>query len=532
MQTVLERVVEDTLDERLQGVLRLFGFDQFSTEQDALIRASIAGQDVLGILPTGSGKSACFQIPGIMTGAKTLVVSPLIALQDDQVQALRRLGVKAFALHSGLSEARKMAVHYYFSTAPAGEPSFLYLSPELLLTETFHQRFDAIRFDRLVVDEAHCVSTWGDAFRPNYQRIRVATQRLRIPHRSAFTATTDPKIKRDIRMRIPLRPGFLTVEADPMRPNLLLSVERPTTALDNTVAVGKKRLVRFLQLLAAEKYAGPTIVYFTSRDGAYRAFMRMQRGIGLFFARRHGYSSYLFHAALPYEDKERALQGFLADEQPIVFATSAFGMGINRADVRQIIHYDVPQTLIDYAQQIGRAGRDGLPALCTTFMRRGDTFKRQLEQARWAAPTYDFVEYIHRNLIRAISKRPTMPERRRYDIQSFMHSIERRVRASDKIQYKETYLTRAHTAVAMLQRIGIIHEDGDGLAVYQIMPGTRQHAALLERTQMHARMLVREQERLKIFFGAPHPDQRKLWNILRTDSDIEPSEEQEEQVEP
>lgn len=514
------------VDGQLRHALQLFGFEKFTPDQDKLIRASIAGRDVLGILPTNGGKSACYQVPGIETRSRTVVVSPLIALQDDQVQALRKLGIKAFALHSGLSEAKRAAVHFYFSTAARNEPSFLYLSPELLLTETFHQRFDGVGFDRLAVDEAHCVSTWGDAFRPDYQRVRVASQKLKIRICSAFSATVDPKIKRDIRKRIPLRPDHLVVEADPMRPNLELAVRTvPAENISNT-EFGARRFRELSQLLCRDDRAGATIVYCSSRDLAFRTYMRMQKGSGIYVARKYGYSTYLFHAALPYEDKQHALTGFLNDERPIIFATSAFGMGINRPDVRQVVHYQVPQTLIDYAQQIGRAGRDGLPSLCTTLLREGDTFSRQLKKAAWDAPTYDVVESVHRNLASVLAKR-TRQEGRAYNIQSFMRYMEIRVAASERIQFKETYLTRIRAAMAILQRVGIIKEDGDGLVVYKIMPGTKQHADLLELTHMHARMLVREQERLRVFFGESRPDQRRLWDILRTDEDLEPRKEEE-----
>ncbi len=521
--TLAEPFNEGPVDEQLRGALQLFGFKQFSRKQEQLIRASIFGRDVLGVLPTGGGKSACFHVPGIVTGAKTLVVSPLIALQDDQVQSLRTRGVKAFALHSDLPGPRRQAVHYYYATAPKGEASFLYLSPEQLLTEAFHSRFDGVGFDRIAVDEAHCVSTWGDAFRPDYQRIRVAVRRLRIPHCSAFTATVDPKIKQDIRRRIPLRPGFLTVEADPMRPNLTLKVEFPASVEDHPVILGRKRFSRLLQLLQ-EGYVGPVIVYCASRDGAYQAFARMQQEAGRWVARTRGYSTYLYHAGLPYEDKQSVLRGFLNDKRPIVFATTAFGMGVSRPDVRQVIHYQVPPTLIDYAQQIGRAGRDGLPALCTTFCLEGDGFGRQAERAKWGAPTYDFVEVVHRNLVRVLANR-TRSEGRKYNIRSFLDYMRLRIENS-QVKFKASYLDRVNTAVAILQRAGVISEDGNGLSVSGISPGSKKHDRLIGLTHMRWRMLVREQERLRVFFGNPDQDQSRLWEILRRDEDLDPEKEE------
>jgi RecQ family ATP-dependent DNA helicase len=518
----------EEIAEGLQDALRLFEYEALSPEQEKLITTSIEGRDVLGVLPTGGGKSACFQIPGIVTRSKTLVISPLIALQEDQVRRLRKLGIKAFCLHSGLTDARKMAVYYYFKNPPPGEASFLYLSPELLLTEAFHERFDGVRFDRIAVDEAHCVSTWGDAFRPDYQRIRVAVQRLRIPHCAAFTATVDPKIERDIRRRIPIRPGFLKVAADPMRPNLTFAVTRPASVEDHTTLMGRRKFNRLLSLLSKEEYAGPTIVYCSSRDATVNLWSRVQKGRDYWFCREKGYTSYVFHAGLPYEDKELALEGFLNDPKPLIFATSAFGMGIDRADVRQVIHYHVPQTLIDYAQQVGRAGRDGKPSLCTTFHLLGETFEARTTKSRWDVPTYDFVEMIHRKL-RVVLGKYDQKERRRYNIRTFANHMRIRVEASKTITWKNQYLNRVNSSLAMLQRVGVIRESGDGLVVFDITPGSKPHLDLIAMTEMEARKLIREADRLVRFFDSPSPDQNLLWEIIRTDE--YPVQEKEEEHE-
>ena len=516
MQTeVAERLAESDQASRLQDVLQLFGYTNLKPEQSTVIEAIIAGEDVLAVLPTGYGKSACFQIPGVVTRSRTLVVSPLIALMENQVRQLRKLGIKAFCLHSDLTEARKLAVYYYFAHLPPGEPCFLYLSPEQLLTDVFHQRFDGV-FDRLAVDEAHCVSTWGDAFRPDYQRIRVAVQRLRIRQCAAFTATVDPKIERDIRKKIPLRPGFVRVEMDPFRANLRLEVVSPALYDDPACVVGSKKLARLLRLLDRTEYIGPTIVYCSTREGSASLWSRMRKRYAWKTLNPHGYTTYLFHAGLPYEDKDLALEGFMNDDRPIIFATSAFGMGIDRPDVRQVIHYSAPTTLIDYAQQVGRAGRDGLSSLCTMFHLQDDILERRAVRQRWNVPTYDFVEGVHRRMRAVLSKFPQQ-QRRRYNIHTFTNIMRRLVEANDRIRSKDAYLTRVKAAIGMLQRVGVILEDGDGLAVFDIIPGSQTHLRLLEMTQMEERKLERESDRLVRFFDSPNPNQRLLWDILRTD---------------
>jgi len=499
-------------DGRVQAVMKQFGYKALSPEQAQLIEASIAGRDIFGVMPTGSGKSACYQIPGIVTRARTLVISPLIALLEDQVRSLRRVGVKAFAYHSGMTEASKKAVEAYFVSSPRGEASFLYISPELLLTEKFRKRFVGVVFDRIAVDEAHCVSTWGSGFRPDYQRIRLAATRMRIPHCAAFTATVDTKIEADIQKRIPLRSDFLKVEADPMRPNLLLSIEEPSGDGDSNSLYGRKKFARLQELISAPEYAGPAIVYCSSKDGAASLYVRLRAMRGLM--KRYEYTPYLFHAGLPQDDKYEALRGFKEDKRPLIFATSAFGMGVDRRDIRQIIHYNTPFTLIDYAQQIGRGGRDGAACLCTTFISRSDYHDRALERLVWESPEYDFVERVLNNLRRCLD-RLDKEVRSRYNLRSFILRMQAVIERNERIKHKERYMRRVRTSIGMLRELDLIHEDSDGLAVFNIVPGGEHHKALLEKTQMHERMLIREAERIGGFFESPVADQQLLWDILR-----------------
>lgn len=492
-----------------------FGFSSLHPEQAMLIRASIAGQNVLGILPTGGGKSACYQIPGVVTRARTLVISPLIALQDDQVRALRKIGIKAFALHSGLDAVRQQAARFYFRNMPGGEPAFLFVSPEMLLGTAFMEQFADAHFDRIAVDEAHCVSTWGNSFRPDYQRIGLAAQRLNIPHCAAFTATIDPRIERDITLRLPLGTNFLRVEADALRPNLRLEYEWVGENETSTQKRAMAKANRLMHLLCSKQFGGPAIIYARTRDSAAGLYFRLRKHYGHDLARR-GISTHLFHATLPYDDRQRALEAFLTHERPIVMATSAFGMGINRANVRQVIHYNPPFTLLDYAQQIGRAGRDGKEALCTTFRFREMIPEQQAAVAKFRVPSYEHTERVLARLVGTLDKLPEA-DRANYNVRTFLIRERARIERSEKITRKASQLQLVMTAVSLLQKAGVIIENSEGVTLHPVEPGGEVHGALLEATQMRERMEAREEQRLAAFFGAENPDQALLWSLLRAD---------------
>lgn len=494
----------------LQEVLAQFGISKLTAHQTSLIGASLEGQDILGVLPTGAGKSACFQIPGVMLGVRTLVISPLIALQDDQVQALRKVGVKAFAFHSNQTEGQRLSTLFYFAT-PRDEPAFLYISPELLLSEIFNEHFRGVRFDRLVIDEVHCVSTWGDSFRPDYQRIALAARKMGIPHCAAFTAIIDPKIEEDIQRRLPLRPGYFKLVADPVRPNLTLRMDQPARREQAPTAIGRLKFGHLLSLLSDPEYAGPVLIYTNTREAAISLSARMHKQRP--FLKRTGYTPYLYHANVTYREKELALAGFLADERPLVIATTAFGMGVNRSNVRQVIHYQTPYNLLEYANQIGRAGRDGLPSLCTTFtyaIEHHDRRKHLLAEI----PTYAFVERVRDRLAGTVA-RLHGDERTHYNLRQFLIRTGHIVENNAHIPHKDMYMRRVHTAIALLQRQGIIAENESGLTIKRLpAPASKGHLALLEETRMHERMVVRQQEKSGKFFSNLDADQALLWKII------------------
>lgn len=492
----------------LQRALQVFSFEKLSDAQMELVQASVAGNDTIGILPTGHGKSACYQLPALITGERTIVISPLIALQQDQVRSLRMRGVKAFMLNSNMTEAEKTAVRFFFKSASPSCPAFLYVSPEMLLKDSFHHLFDDAGFVRLMVDEAHCVSTWGNSFRPDYGRIKTAAKRLGTRVCGAYTATADSQILKDIRARLPLRADAVLVNMDPARENLTLRQEFPASIEEPRTQRYEKKRKRLFELLTQGEHLGASLVYCGSRRGTDGLCEQLREIPDI--ARR--YSVYPYHAEMEFEQKQKTHEAFKLDERPLIVATSAFGMGVDRADIRQVIHYHLPKTLIDYAQQIGRAGRDGLPSLCTTLRFSGELLASE-GKAKAETPTINNVEYVYR-LLRGVLANKTRAEAKDYDLSIFRSYVQKRVDGNTEVKNKPAAIARLNAALVLLIKARVITEDG-GLTVAEFGQGLPGYEFLLKLTLMHERMLWREQERLRDFFSPQTISQSRLWELLR-----------------
>jgi ATP-dependent DNA helicase RecQ len=331
-------VTQDT-PQSLQDALRThFGFDRFRTGQEEAAAAILAGRDLVAVMPTGSGKSLCFQLPALLIDGTTVVVSPLIALMKDQVDGLRARGLAAAAVHSGIGAADRAAAE---SELAAGRLRLLYVAPERLANPGFRVALGRARVVRLVVDEAHCISQWGHDFRPDYGRIGDLRRQFGVPA-AAFTATATPEVRADIARQLGL--------ADPIelitgfeRPNLTLAVEPCRTRTDKARAID--RLARAAGL--------PGIVYAATRKNVELwADHFVERGL------RAG----RYHAGMGDAERTRVQDDFLAGRLDVISATNAFGMGVDKRDLRFVAHADVPGSLEAYYQEVGRAGRDGLPA--------------------------------------------------------------------------------------------------------------------------------------------------------------------------
>ena len=325
-----------------------FGHTAFRPGQEAVIDALLAGRDVLAVMPTGAGKSACYQIPAVLRRGVTLVVSPLISLMQDQVAALREAGIPAACIHSGQAEETYREI---VSSALDGAFRILYVAPERLETDSFLHL--ALRLDvgLVAVDEAHCVSQWGQDFRPSY--LKIADFLARLPRRpvvGAFTATATEQVKADIAALLGLRdPLTLTTGFD--RPNLYFAVARP------------RDKERYVEEYILDHPGKSGIVYCATRKSV-ESLCRQLRAAGIPATR--------YHAGLEAGERQKNQEDFVYDRRRVMVATNAFGMGIDKSNVSFVLHYNMPKNLENYYQEAGRAGRDGEKAECILLFSLGD----------------------------------------------------------------------------------------------------------------------------------------------------------------
>jgi ATP-dependent DNA helicase RecQ len=325
---------------------RCWGYDAFRPLQKEAVESALSGRDCLVVLPTGGGKSICYQLPAAMGKGLVLVVSPLIALMDDQVAAAREAGVMADALHSNLKSGDRGDAYYRVSS---GATDLLYVSPERLLAGDLFAAVSA-RLVLIAVDEAHCVSHWGHEFRPEYRRLAEVMDRFPKAARMALTATATPAVQEDIAAQLALRAPSLLI-GHPDRPNLIYrSFPR------------RDQLKQVLEV--ARRHAGSGgIVYAQTRKDVERLAAGLKEA---------GLSCAPYHAGLPAEERRCTQDDFVNERLDVVAATIAFGMGIDRSNVRYVVHANTPRSVEHYQQESGRAGRDGLPAECVMLFAASD----------------------------------------------------------------------------------------------------------------------------------------------------------------
>ena len=409
-RTIMFKNVKETIDSSVQGwplgtsaqqpcdqqgahmretLKSYFGYSQFRPMQESVIRHILAGKDCLVLMPTGGGKSICYQIPALMMEGTAIVVSPLISLMKDQVESLRANGISAAALNSNASEAENRLTS---ERARQGEYRLLYVSPERLLSEMEYGilRPDAdghpegqMKISLFAIDEAHCISQWGHDFRPEYTQLGQLRSRFPQVPIAAFTATADKLTKGDIIEQLHLSrnaQGEAQVFVSSFdRPNLSLDVRRGYTAKD--------KMNHMLRLIS--HHAGESgIIYCMSRKTSESVAEKL---------REKGIKARAYHAGLTASQRDEVQEAFINDEIDVVCATIAFGMGIDKSNVRYVVHYNLPKSIESYYQEIGRGGRDGLPcetgsspkrAARKTSTTRSWSACRSMPRARCAAGGY------------------------------------------------------------------------------------------------------------------------------------------------
>jgi ATP-dependent DNA helicase RecQ len=365
-------------DQPLESHLARFRLSSFRPGQREVIAALIAGNDCLCIMPTGGGKSLCYQLPSIARAGLTLVVSPLIALMKDQVDSLTTLGIAATYINSSLSPAEAFD---RINRMAAGQFDLVYIAPERLRSSLFLEKLRETQIQLLAVDEAHCISEWGHDFRPDYARLGRLRQRLNNPQTIALTATATPEVRRDIAEQLQLRQPqvFITGFA---RPNLSFEVEQAFSDPDRD-----RILLEFLR-----ETPGAGLVYSATRKGCEE--------LAPVLAKTSGRKVGLYHAGLEPEARRRVQDEFMSGHTPIIVATNAFGMGIDKSDLRFVVHYNIPGTLEAYYQEAGRAGRDGLPSRCLLIYASRDRRIQEFfidsayPEPEVVAEVYDFLRAI------------------------------------------------------------------------------------------------------------------------------------------
>ncbi len=353
-----------------QILKQYWGYDAFRHSQKEIVESILQGKDCLALLPTGGGKSVCFQVPALIMEGVCIVISPLIALMEDQVTQLKKRGVRAEAIHSGL---KRTEIDILLDNCVYGDVKLLYVSPERLLTEIFIERFKRMKVSFVAIDEAHCISQWGYDFRPSYLKIAAIREGRKIPF-LALTASATAEVKKDIVANLQMKqPSFF--QRSFARPNISFAVRHTESK--------EKKLLEVLQ-----KIPGTAIVYVRSRKST--------RDLAQWLIKQK-ISATFYHAGLDYNDRKKRQTEWQQNKVRVMVATNAFGMGIDKDDVRSVIHVDIPENLEAYYQEAGRAGRDGHKSYAVMIYHESDVAALE-SKVNQSQPTLEYLKKVYQAL--------------------------------------------------------------------------------------------------------------------------------------
>ena len=355
----------------LHTLQRVYGYKEFRPQQEAIISAVLEKRDVLGLLPTGGGKSICYQIPGIILPGICIVISPLVSLIKDQIASLRAKGIKATGITGGISYEELDAT---LDNCIYGQYQFLYVSPERLQQDIVKQRISQMRVSLIAVDEAHCVSQWGHDFRPAYRKIH----ELREIHKEvpliAVTATATTQVQEDLKQSLHMQhPAVFT--ASYKRKNIQYLIKKTTNK--------RRDLIQFYQ-----EHTGSSVCYIRSRKNSIE-FSNLLNS--------NSVSAQFYHGGLPHKQRQKTAESWMKNETQVMVATNAFGMGIDKPDVRSVTHLQLPDSIESYYQETGRAGRDGKPSVAQFFFNENDVAHARNQFVK-SLPTPEVLKFIYRKL--------------------------------------------------------------------------------------------------------------------------------------
>ena len=421
-----------------------FGFASFRGKQEEIIKRTLDGNHSLVIMPTGSGKSLTYQIPALLLTDLTIVISPLIALMKDQVDALRRQKIDTTFINSSLQKKER---EQRYKKVQNGKYKLLYVTPERFRKREFIEILEKRKISLLAVDEAHCISEWGHDFRPDYTRIQEFRNLMHAPPTIALTATATPEVQEDIIHQLGLRKGDVHIFHE--------GIERPNLFLEVFNLWGDDEKLNHIRKIVADN-PGSGIIYFVLIRDLHNMSKKMQK-IGI--------EHLIYHGDLISDQRKKIQDQFMRGEKSLVLATNAFGMGIDKENIRFVIHAQIPQTLEAYYQEIGRAGRDGKPAICSLLYDEQD-LNIQLEFLRWNNPEAGFYDRLDRILMSDL-------ERVNGEGIEFLR---------EQLTFKNRHDFRLETALGILDRYGVTEGEIEkkSLKLISDLPEKLQDQTILE----------------------------------------------------